>query len=212
MLAVDLSAKRLDLLSELLPRAPGGNVTGTTIIDTMLTPKRLELLREVVPNATRVGLLLNPNNPNAESQVKELEQLTSANGLMLKVVSIRTEGELKPAFESLANDHAELVLAASDALIGGLIGQIVLFAERYKLPMIYPLRAPDGLMSYGISLKEMYSEAGEYVGRIFKGEKRANLPVLQPTKVELTINFKAAKSLGITFPLSLIGRADEVIE
>ena len=99
---------------------PGGNLTGMTILDTALLPKRLELLREVVPNAAVIGLLLNPNNPNAESQVKELDTLVRANGLRLKVVTVRTEAELTPAFESLANDHADAVLAASDALLGGL--------------------------------------------------------------------------------------------
>jgi putative tryptophan/tyrosine transport system substrate-binding protein len=145
-----------------------GALTGPTIIDTALTPKRLELLREVVPSATIIGLLLNPNNPNAESQVKELETITRANGLILKVVAVRTQAELGPAFESLANDHADLVLFASDALLGGLLSQIVVLAERHKLPVIYPLPIHGGLMSYGISFKDMFYQAGEYTGRILK--------------------------------------------
>jgi putative tryptophan/tyrosine transport system substrate-binding protein len=115
---------------------PGGNLTGMTILDTALLPKRLELLREVVPNAALIGLLLNPNNPNAESQVKELDTLVRANGLKLKVVTVRKGEQLTPAFESLANDHADAVLAASDALLGGLGVQIVALAGRYKLPVI----------------------------------------------------------------------------
>ena len=123
---------------------PGGNLTGMTIIDTALVPKRLEFLREVVPCATVIGLLLNPNNPSAESQVKDLGTLVRANGLMLKVVTVRTESELTQAFESLVNDHADAVLAASDALLGGLGGQIVALTERHKLPVIYPFLCPVG--------------------------------------------------------------------
>ena len=191
---------------------PGGNLTGMTIIDTALLPKRLELLREVVPSATVIGLLLNPNNPNAESQVKELDTLVRANGLILKVVTVRTEAELTPAFESLANDHADAVLAASDALLGGLGAQIVALTDRYKLPVIYPFPVPGGLMSYGISLEDVFRQIGNCIGRILKGEKPADLPVMQPTKVQLVINLKTAKSLGLTLPLSVLARADEVIE
>ena len=191
---------------------PGGNLTGMTILDTALLPKRLELLREVVPNAALIGLLLNPNNPNAESQVKELDTLVRDNGLRLKVVTVRKEEELIPAFESLANDHADAVLAASDALLGGSGVQIVALAGRYKLPVIYPFPVPGGLMSYGITLEDVFRQIGNYVGRILKGEKPADLPVIQPTKVQLVVNLKTAKSLGLILPLSLLARADEVIE
>ena len=191
---------------------PGGNLTGMTIIDTALLPKRLELLREVVPAATAIGLLLNPNSPNAESQVTELDRLVRANALRLKVATVRTEAELSPAFESLANDHADAVLAASDALLGGLGVQIVALAGRYKLPVIYPFPVPGGLMSYGITLEDVFRQIGNYTGKILKGEKPADLPVIQPTKVQLVVNLKTAKLLGLTLPLSVLARADEVIE
>ena len=183
-----------------------------TILDTTLLPKRIELLREIVPKAAVIGLLLNPNSPNAESQVKELDTLVHANGLRLKVVTVRTEAELTPAFERLANDHADAVLAASDALLGGLSAQIVALAERYKLPVIHPFPVPGGLMSYGISLEDVFRQIGNYVGRILKGEKPADLPVMQPTKVQLVVNLKTAKALGLEVPPTLLARADEVIE
>jgi putative tryptophan/tyrosine transport system substrate-binding protein len=191
---------------------PGGNITGMTIFDVALTPKRLELIREVIPSAKVIGLLLNPNNPNAQSQVTELDKLIRTAGLTLRVITIQTEPDLATAFDRLVQDHVDAVLIASDALLGGLSAQIAALAERHRVPVIYPFPVPAGLMTYGISLKDMFHQLGRYTGRILKGEKPADLPVMQPTKVELTINLKTAKVLGLTFPLSLLGRADEVIE
>jgi putative ABC transport system substrate-binding protein len=191
---------------------PGGNITGVMIIDTVLVAKRLELIREVVPNANVIGLLQNPNNPNAEPQAKELEQLTQANGLKLQVVAVRTKQDLPTAFADLVGASANAVLLGSDQLIGSLGDQIVALAARHQVPVIYPFPVAGGLMTYGISLTDMGYEVGNYTGRILKGEKPADLPVIQPTKVKLVINLKTAKSLGLTFSLSLLARADEVIE
>ena len=191
---------------------PGGNITGFTIIDTALTAKRLELIREVVPNATVIGLLQNPNNPNAERQVKELEELTRANGLKLQVASVKTKEDLPTAFAELVRLSANAVLIGSDALIGGLTDQIVALAARDRVPVIYPFPVTGGLMTYGISLTDMFHQAGDYTGRILKGEKPADLPVIQSTKINLVINLKTAKSLGLTLPLTVLARADEVIE
>ena len=191
---------------------PGGNITGMTIIDTTLAPKRLELIREVVPSATLMALLVNPNNPNAQPQIEELEALARASGLTLRVVNVQTESDLAPAFENLVRDRADAVMIASDAFLGGMSGQIAALAERFKVPVIFPFPVPGGLMAYGISLKEMSHQMGKYTGRILKGERPSDLPVMQSTKVELTINLKTAKALGLTFPPTLLARADEVIE
>ena len=191
---------------------PGGNVTGMAILETALTPKRLELVREMVPSASVIGVLLNPNNPNAGLQVKELETLARAGGWMLQVANVGAEQDLATAFASLVREHADAVLLGADALLATFMDQIVDLAARYRVPVIYPFPTANGLMSYGISLKDMFRQIGNYIGRILKGEKPADLPVVQPTKIELVINLKTAKALGITFPLSLLGRADKVIE
>jgi putative ABC transport system substrate-binding protein len=191
---------------------PGGNLTGMTIIDTALQAKRLELIREVVSGATVIGILLNPNNPNTEPQLKEMETLARSEGLMLQVAAVRAEPDLEPAFADLHRVHADVALLGSDALFANLMEQIVVLAARHRVPVIYPFPVTGGLMSYGISLEAMFRQIGSYIGRILKGEKPADLPVMQPTKVELVINLKTAKALGLTFPLSLLGRADTVIE
>jgi putative ABC transport system substrate-binding protein len=191
---------------------PRGNITGFTIIDTALTIKRLELIREVVPNANVMGLLHNPNNPNAEHQLKELEEFTRANGSKLQVASVKTKEDLPTAFADLVRASANAVLSGSDALIGVLGDQIVALASRERLPVIYPFPVTGGLMAYGISLTEWFFQAGNYAGRILKGEKPADLPVIQSTKINLVINLKTTKSLGLTLPLSVLARADEVIE
>ena len=191
---------------------PGGNITGFTIIDTALTAKRLELIREVAPNATVIGLLQNPNNPNAERQIKELEELTRASNLKLQVAFVKTREGLPTAFTELVRLSANAVLIGSDALIGGLTDQIVALAARDGVPVIYPFPVKGGLMTYGISLTDMFHQAGDYTGRILKGDKPAELPVIQSTKINLVIDLKTAKSLGLTIPLSVLARADEVIE
>jgi putative ABC transport system substrate-binding protein len=191
---------------------PGGNITGVTIIDNALMAKRLELIREIVPNATVVGLVQNPNNPNAEAEAKEFEQLTHASGLKLQIVTIRTKQDLSAAFADLVRLSANVVLLGADQLIGSSSDQIVTLAARHQLPVIYSFPTTGGLISYGITITDMEYQAGNYTGRILKGEKPADLPVVQPSKVKLVINLKTAKSLGLTFPLSLLGRADEVLE
>jgi len=191
---------------------PGGNLTGLTIMDIDLLPKRFELLREVVPGATMIGVLLNPNSPTATRQVKELKALADAGGSMLQVANVRTELDLAMAFADLVRVHADAVILGSDPLLANLMDQIVNLAARDRVPVIYPFRTVSGLMSYGINLKDMFRQIGNYIGRILKGEKPADLPVMQPTKIELAINLKTAKALDLTFPLSVLGRADEVIE
>jgi putative ABC transport system substrate-binding protein len=191
---------------------PGGNITGVTIIDNALMAKRLELIREIVPNATVVGLVQNPNNPNAEAEAKEFEQLTHASCLKLQIVTIRTKQDLSAAFADLVRLSANVVLLGADQLIGSSSDQIVTLAARHQLPVIYSFPTTGGLISYGITITDMEYQAGNYTGRILKGEKPADLPVVQPSKVKLVINLKTAKSLGLTFPLSLLGRADEVLE
>jgi putative ABC transport system substrate-binding protein len=191
---------------------PGANVTGVTIIDTALMAKRLELIHEVVPTATVIGLLLNPNNPNADLQIAELEKLTRASGLKLQVANVRTKSDLTQAFTDLVHLHADAVLLGSDALLANLSDQIVALAALHKVPVIYPFPVAGGLMSYGVNVHDVFHQMGLYTGRILKGEKPADLPVVQAAKVELAINPKTAKALGLIFSLPLLGRADEVIE
>jgi putative ABC transport system substrate-binding protein len=191
---------------------PGGNITGVTLIDTVLMAKRLELIREVVPNATVIGLVQNPNNPNAEAEAKEFEQLAHANSFKLQVVPVRTKQDLPTAFTDLAAVSVDAVLIGSDQLISTLADQIVPLAARYKLPVIYSFPVAGGLMAYGTSVADLDYQAGKYAGRILNGEKPADLPVIQSTKVKFVINLKTAKALGLTIPLAVLARADEVIE
>jgi putative ABC transport system substrate-binding protein len=194
---------------------PGGNLTGVTSLARELLAKRLEILRELVPNVTAIGLLVNPNNANAEPSVRELEQLARAGAWALHVAAVTTESDLDTAIATLVRAGAGAFLQAADPLLSSSSDQIVTLANRYRVPAIYTQRSAveyGGLMSYGNSLAEEYRLIGQYAGRILKGEKPADMPVQQAIKVELVINLKTAKALGLTFPLTLLGRADEVIE
>jgi ABC-type uncharacterized transport system substrate-binding protein len=194
---------------------PGGNITGVTQLTNLLEPKRLELLREIVPNAALVAVLANPNFSDYANQVTDLQAAARAMGQQMMVLNASSEPDLEIAFATLAQQRATALLVASDPFLGGQREQLVALAARHAVPAIYQWRdfvAIGGLMSYGTSLTDSYRLAGIYAGRIIKGEKPADLPVMQSTKVELAINLKTAKTLGITFPLSLLGRADEVIE
>jgi putative ABC transport system substrate-binding protein len=197
----------------LVPRLsrPGGNVTGVTLIARELQSKRLELLRELIPNIRLVGLLVNPSNPNTKSEVGEMEALARAGGWRLQVVTAGTEAELDAALATLAQQKADAFLVSIDAIFGDRGSQITALAARYALPGVYDARA-GGLISYGSSSSDAHRQAGIYTGRILKGEKPADLPVMQPTKFELVINLKTAKALGINVPLFLQQRADEVVE
>jgi putative ABC transport system substrate-binding protein len=194
---------------------PGGNLTGVTSLGRELQAKRLEILRELVPNVTAIGLLVNPNNPNTEPSVRELQQLARVGAWALHVAAVTTESDFDTAIASLVRAGAGALLPAADSLLSSSSDQIVALANRYRVPAIYTQRYAvenGGLMSYGNSLAEEYRLVGQYAGRILKGEKPADMPVQQATKVELVINLNAAKALGIAVPLSLAYRADELIE
>jgi putative ABC transport system substrate-binding protein len=194
---------------------PGGNLTGATTLGRELLAKRLEILRELVPNVTVIGLLVSPNNPNTEPSVRELQRLAEAGKWALQVVAVTTKSDFDRAIATLAQAGAGAFLFANDALFVDSLDQMVALASRYRIPAIYSWRDAveiGGLMSYSSSLADLYRLTGRYVGRILKGEKPADLPVQQATKVELIINLKTAKALGISVPLSLVYRAEEVIE
>jgi putative tryptophan/tyrosine transport system substrate-binding protein len=192
---------------------PGGNVTGVTRLATEVEPKRLELLHELVPKATTIALLVNPVNQAADNQVQEMQDAGRALGLKLVVLKASTEREVDAAFTALTEQEAGALLIATDPFFGS--AQITGLAAHYKIPVSYYDRrqAVAGvLMSYGASLADSWRQAGVYTGRILKGAKPADLPVLQPTKFELVINLKTAKALGLTVPDRLLVAADEVIE
>jgi putative ABC transport system substrate-binding protein len=194
---------------------PGGNVTGVTTLANIVVAKQFEVLHEAVPKAAVVGFLVNPANPNVETDTKEAQQATRTLGLQLRVVHASTEHDIDAAFASFVRQRVDAGVVLPDALFNSRANQIVALAARYALPTIYSLRefpSVGGLMSYGTGLADAYRQAGVYTGRILKGEKPEDLPIVQATKVELVINLKTAKALGITFPLTLLGRADEVIE
>jgi putative ABC transport system substrate-binding protein len=195
---------------------PGGNVTGSTQLSVELGPKRLELARELFPGATTVALLVNPANPLAAPVSKDLQAVADTLGVRLHVLHASTEADFEPAFATAAQLRvAALVIGSADPLFGSHAAQLGALALRHSVPAIYFLRefaAAGGLVSYGGSLTDTYRLAGLYAGRILKGEKPADLPVVQSTKVELILNLKTARALGITVPLPLSGRADEVIE
>jgi putative ABC transport system substrate-binding protein len=194
---------------------PGGNLTGVSFIAVELVPKRLELVSELVPQAKVVALLVNPNGPNADALVKDVQEAASAKGLQLHVLKARAEGEFETVFASLPRLHVGALVVAADPFFGSRREQLQALAARHAIPAIYAFReyaADGGLMSYGPSLSGTSRQAGAYVGRILSGAKPADLPVQQPTKFELVINLKTAAVLGLTVPQSMLMRADEVIE
>jgi putative ABC transport system substrate-binding protein len=205
---------RLGLVTSLA--RPGGNATGTNFFIAELTAKRLELLRELVPAATRVGVLVNPASPRTtETTLRDMEVAARAIGLKVQVVKTSTIGEIDAAFATLARDRADALFVGSDSFFSGRRVQLVLLATRHAVPATYTQREfveAGGLMSYGTSLTDAYRQVGAYTGRILKGEKPANLPVTQSSKFELVINAQAARVLGLTISPSLLARADEVIE
>jgi len=193
---------------------PGGNVTGVSILSFTLLSKQLELLCELVPTAATVAFLVNPNNSNTVGRTREMQEIARALGRQLQAVTAATEAELEPAFAAVQG-HAGALFVPPDPFFTGHREQLVVLAARHAIPTSYPFReyaAAGGLMSYGANLVDAYRLVGIYTGRILKGEKPADLPVQQSTKVELIINLKTANTLGLTIPLPLLGRADEVIE
>ena len=194
---------------------PGGNVTGVTFIGTTLTTKKLELLQEVVPGITDIGLLVNPAGTLADVQIKDMKEAVEGLSRRLRVANVSSESEIDAAFAALSQSKVGALVIGTDPIFALYRGQIIALAARYKVPAIYNIREyceVGGLMSYGASLTDTWRQAAIYVSRVLKGEKPANLPVLQPTKFELVINLKTARALGLTVPLTLLGRADEVIE
>jgi putative ABC transport system substrate-binding protein len=204
---------KLGLVASL--RRPGGNVTGSTLLSVEVGPKRLELARELFPGATTFALLVNPANPVAATISKDLEAVADTLGVRLHVLHASTEADFEAACATAAQLRAAaLVIGSADPVFGSHAAQLGALALRHSVPAIYFRRefaAAGGLMSYGASITETYRLAGLYAGRILKGEKPADLPVVQSTKVELILNLKIARALGITVPLPLSGRADEVI-
>jgi putative ABC transport system substrate-binding protein len=194
---------------------PGGNTTGFFLFSGQLEPKKLELLHEVAPKAQRIGALVNPTNANNEVQSASLSSAARALGLEVIFVRASTAGEIDAAFADFVQQKSEAVFIGNDPFFTDRREQIVTLAARHALPAVYTQRQAalaGGLMSYGSSITDAYHQMGVYTGRILKGVKPANLPVLQPTKFVLAINLKTAKSLGLTVPSTLLVAADEVIE
>jgi putative ABC transport system substrate-binding protein len=194
---------------------PGGNVTGVTFMIAELTPKRLELLSELVPQAKAIVLLVNPNSPGTERMVHDAQEAARAKRVQLPILKASTEGEIDTAFASLVPLQAGGLVVGADPFFFSRRERLVSLASRGALPAIYQGREfadSGGLISYGASVAAVYRQVGVYAGKILKGAKPADLPVQQPTKFELVINLKTAKALGLTVPQTLLVRADEIIE
>jgi putative ABC transport system substrate-binding protein len=194
---------------------PGGNVTGMGNFNSALTAKRLELLHELVPSARTIAYLANPANPSARLEVRAAQEAANTLGINLQVLNASNDQEVEAAFARLAELKAGAVIVAAEPYFDSRRAAIVELAARHAVPASYGWRenvAMGGLLSYGSVLKDSYRNSGIYCGRILKGEKPADLPVVQPTKFEMTINLKTAKALGLTIPPALLTGADEVIE
>jgi putative ABC transport system substrate-binding protein len=194
---------------------PGGNITGVSFLVSTLAAKAFEVLHETVPQAALIGYLVNPTNADSEINAKNLQAAAESVGQKLLIVQASTDSELETAFAALVQQRAGAVVVGAEPFLISRRDKLIELAARKKIPAIYTLRefaAAGGLMSYGTSLTEALRLAGLYAGRILKGETPADLPVQQSDKVELVINLKTAKALDLNVPLSLLGRADEVIE
>jgi len=194
---------------------PGGNVTGLTSFATELAGKRVELVKEVMPNVSRIGLLQNMGNPVVPPQWEETLATARALGLTAELLDVRSEHNVRPALEAALRSRIGALLVGIDGVIQSSSQTIVDLATLHRLPAIYPSRefvAAGGLMAYGINYPDLYFRAASFVDKIFKGSKPGDLPIQAPTKFELIINLKVAKELGLTIPLTLLARADEVIE
>jgi putative ABC transport system substrate-binding protein len=205
---------RLGLVTSL--SRPGGNVTGVTQTNVEVAPKRLEVMHELLPNAKVLGLLINPADPSlAEPQLKDFRAAADSLGVELYIINVHSDGELEKAFADLNGLHVGGVIISTDPFFTSRPQQLAALTTQYAMPAISKGREfalAGGLLSYGADTLDTYRLAGVYTGRVLKGEKPADLPVQQATKVELYINLKTAKRLGITVPLPMSGRADEVIE
>jgi len=194
---------------------PGGNVTGAALFTSELESKQIEVLRTLVPTAAKIAVLLNPSNPNVSSQISGLDEVRRTSGAQLVIHRADAPAEIDAAFAAMAEQHTDALLVGSDPYFNAVREQITFLAARYKLPALYSfpeLVVAGGLISYGNSIADNYRKCAGYVARILKGEKSADLPILQPTKFDLTINLKTAKSLGLQIPDKLLALADEVID
>jgi putative tryptophan/tyrosine transport system substrate-binding protein len=194
---------------------PGGNITGVNFLTGMLVAKQFEVLHETVPKTDLIGFLVNPTNPDVDNETKSALAAAGSVGQDIAIVQARKDNELETAFATLVEQRAGALVICADPFFNNQRDKLVELAARQKLPAIHSLReyaAAGGLMSYGTSITEAHRLVGLYAGRILKGEKPADLPVQQSTKVELVINLKVAKALGLTVPPQIVARADEVIE
>jgi putative ABC transport system substrate-binding protein len=204
---------RLGLVASL--NRPGGNITGVNLFVSQMESKRLGLLRALVPKAELIAVLMNPNNPPAATQLRDVQEAARAIGQQIHILHASTASELDAAFATAVQLRAGAMLVAADPFLNSQRDQIVALAARHAIPAIYEQREhalAGGLMSYGTSLSDGYRQAGIYAGRILKGEKPADLPVVQSTKFEFVVNLKAAKALGLDVPPALSAQADEIIE
>ncbi|HLX14716.1 MAG TPA: ABC transporter substrate-binding protein [Bradyrhizobium sp.] len=194
---------------------PGGNVTGMSVFNSTLIAKRLDLLHQLVPSASTVAYLANPANPSAQLEIRAAREAAKTLGIDLQILNASNDQEVEAAFARLAELKVGAIIVAGEPYFDSRRGAIVELAARHAIPASYSFRenvAMGGLLSYGTNLNESYRSSGIYCGRILKGEKPADLPVVQPTKFEMTINLKTAKTLGLTVPPALLTGADEVIE
>jgi putative tryptophan/tyrosine transport system substrate-binding protein len=194
---------------------PGGNITGVSFLTGTLVAKQFEILHETVPKTALIGFLVNPANPDADNETKSARAAAGSVGQKIAIVQARKDSELETAFATLVQQRAGALVICADPFFNNQRDKLVELAARQKMPAIHSLReyaAAGGLMSYGTSITEAHRLVGLYAGRILKGEKPADLPVQQSTKVELVINLKTAKALGLTVPPQIVARADEVIE
>jgi putative ABC transport system substrate-binding protein len=204
---------RLGLVASL--NRPGGNITGMGVFTATLGAKGIELLKQLVPTASQMAYLVNPSNPSAEIEANEVLDAAKAMGIALQVFKASTDDELDAAFQAMGTLRADGLAVAGESFFDSRRQKIVTLAARFMIPTAYAWRenvALGGLLSYGTSLTDSYRRAGIYTGRVLKGEKPSDLPVMQPTTFELAINLTTAKDLGLTIPPTLLARADEVIE
>jgi putative tryptophan/tyrosine transport system substrate-binding protein len=194
---------------------PGGNATGITLVSGPLGQKRLELVREFAPKATDVAMLVNPLSPDAPPEIRDIQAAAQANGFKITLLNASTLDELKTAVATLADHRSSALLVGADPFFMVRREQIVALVAQQKIPAVYPFREfadAGGLMSYETNIANAYRQSGIYAGRILKGAKPADLPVLNPTSFELVVNLKAAQTIGLDIPPALHARSDEVIE